>query len=219
MRPITVSAGGLQGADVEAVFRAASIGAAGYLALDGNYVVDGVAVFASPELVYFEGDNNAPGVDFTVTGTTWGGAPSSEIVNGATLLSGIYTVQSFLTVTSVYASASSEGAEFYIGITGEGTTPWVRFDPWSVGSTAVQIKATGTVNYTLQQTTDDPNDPFNPVPVGSMAWVDSNDAGVVGATTTKQTNYKLTPKFARVLINSGDGSVSATFVQSGVVGA
>lgn len=218
MRPITVTVGPLTVADVEAVFKAAAVAGAGYLTLDGNAVVDGVAVLDAPRLVYFEGTSPLPSVDFTITGTTWGGAPASEVVSAANIDGGVETVQSFLTVTSVYASAGSGGDDVYIGTNDKATTAWVRLDPWSVGNTAIQINASGSVSYTLQQTMDDPNDPTNPVATGSMAWVDSNDTSVVGATTTKQTNYLFTPKFARVMLNTGDGSATATFVQHGVVG-
>lgn len=93
-------------------------------------------------------------------------------------------------------------------------TDMVRFDDFAPGLTSIQCTVTGTVNYTLQATLDDPNSATNPVAVGSMTWVDSSDAGVVGATTTKQSNFTFAPTFARIKLNSGSGSVVATFVQS-----
>lgn len=93
----------------------------------------------------------------------------------------------------------------------------VRLDEWSPGQVGIQLTVSGTVNYTLQQTMDDPNSPFNPVPEASMTWVNSADTNVVGATATKQTNYQFVPLFCRVVLNSGSGSVTATFVQASVV--
>ena len=97
------------------------------------------------------------------------------------------------------------------------TSSLVRLDPWASAQVAIQCTVSGTVNYTLQQTLDDPDSPTNPVPLGSMTWVNSSDAAAVGATGTIQTNYGFTPTFARILLNSGTGTVTATFAQSGVV--
>lgn len=94
---------------------------------------------------------------------------------------------------------------------------WVRLDPWAPGQVAVQLNVDGTVNYTLQQTLDDPNSPTDPVPVNSVTWINCADSAVVGATTAKQTNYQFTPIFCRVVLNSGSGTVKATFVQASVV--
>ena len=76
---------------------------------------------------------------------------------------------------------------------------------------------TGTVNYTLQQTLDDPNSPTNPVAAANVTWVSTSDTLAVAATTSLQTNYLFTPQYTRVLLNSGSGTVEATFAQSGSV--
>lgn len=108
---------------------------------------------------------------------------------------------------TVSASDASGGVKY---------TNLVRLDEWSTGGVGVQINVTGTVNYTLQQSMDDPNSPTNPVAVGSMTWINCADSSVVGASAAKQTNYQFVPIFCRVALNSGTGSISATFVQSGV---
>jgi hypothetical protein len=46
-----------------------------------------------------------------------------------------------------------------------------------------------------------------------VAWLPHPDATLVGATTSLQGNYAFPPLFARVLLNSGTGTVSATFSQ------
>lgn len=107
----------------------------------------------------------------------------------------------------VTASDASGGVKY---------TDLVRLDEWTTGGVGVQITVSGTVNYTLQQTMDDPNSNTNPVAVGSMTWVNCADTAVVGASATKQTNYQFCPVFCRVVLNSGSGSITATFVQSGV---
>ena len=95
----------------------------------------------------------------------------------------------------------------------------VRFDDFAPSNISIQCTVTGTVNYTVQSSLDDPNDPFNPVAVNSMTWVDSSDTNVVGATATKQSNFLFAPKFVRIKLNSGSGSVVATFLQSSAVPA
>jgi hypothetical protein len=45
-------------------------------------------------------------------------------------------------------------------------------------------------------------------------WINSSDAAVVAANSSQQSNFLFTPRYARVLINSGTGTVTATFVQS-----
>lgn len=90
----------------------------------------------------------------------------------------------------------------------------VRFDDFAPGLISIQCDVTGTVNYTIQSSLDDPNDPFAPVAVGSMTWIDTSDTAAVGATTSVQSNFMFAPKFARIKLNSGTGSVTATFLQS-----
>lgn len=97
-------------------------------------------------------------------------------------------------------------------------TSLVRFDDYAPGQVAIQCNATGTVNYTVQSSLDDPNDQMGQaVAVALMNWVSSSDTAAVGATATVQTNFQFAPKFARILLNSGTGSVTATFLQAGAI--
>ena len=91
---------------------------------------------------------------------------------------------------------------------------WVRFDDFAPSNISIQCNVTGVVNYTVQSTLDDPNDPINPVAVNSMTWVNSSDTAVVGAIATQQSYFLFAPKYARILLSSGAGSVKATFLQS-----
>lgn len=94
----------------------------------------------------------------------------------------------------------------------------VRFDDWSPNNqVTIQVNVVGTVNYTVQTTLDDPNSPTNPVSVANMTWFNSTDANVVNATASKQSSLSFLPIFARVLLNSGSGTVTATFLQTGNV--
>lgn len=94
------------------------------------------------------------------------------------------------------------------------TSSLVRLDDFAPAQVTVQCVVTGTANYTVQTSLDDPNDPINPVPLASMTWLSSLDTNVVGVAASKSSYFAYAPKFARILLNSGNGSVSATFLQS-----
>jgi hypothetical protein len=113
-----------------------------------------------------------------------------------------------MTPITVTVSNASGGVKY---------TRWVRLDSWALPNVAVQLNVTGSVSYTLQTTMDDPNSPTNPVSVNNVTWFNSNDSSVVNASASAQTNFVFLPTFARVQLNSGSGSVTATFAQAGVV--
>ncbi len=91
----------------------------------------------------------------------------------------------------------------------------VRLDEWCAGPVIIQCVVTGTANYTVQSSQDDPNSPTNPVALGSMAW-DSTLTGVVGAIGSSQAALIVAPTFIRLVQNSGNGSVRMTVTQGGV---
>lgn len=150
---------------------------------------------------------------FVITGTGANGGPMTETVSGVN--AGTATsVGYFKTVTSVTISANAAGA-LTVGMTNSAATPWVRFDDFAPSNISVQCSVSGSVNYTVQSTLDDPNSTTNPVSASAVTWVDSSDANVVAATATKQSNFLFAPKFARVVINTtSTGTVTATFLQS-----
>ena len=92
-----------------------------------------------------------------------------------------------MTPITVTVSNASGGVQY---------SPLVRLDEWAPGQVGVQLTASGTVNYTLQQSMDDPNSPTNPVAQASMTWVNCADTSAVGASSTVQTNYQLQKKIA-----------------------
>jgi len=97
------------------------------------------------------------------------------------------------------------------------TSPLVRLDPWSIGDCSVQVVVSGTVNYTLQITFDDPNDPVMPISEANIAWFNSTDTDVLNSTKNAISQVAPLPTFARILLNSGNGSLRATFIQTGNV--
>lgn len=99
-------------------------------------------------------------------------------------------------------------------------TDMVRFDDWAPGQVSIQVSVSAgfTSTYTVQSTLDDPDDPFNPVPVNDMTWVVINDPYMVGSGINRQSNFLFSPKFVRVALQPGAAgdSIAATFLQASV---
>lgn len=184
--------------------------------------MNGLATLDTARRVLITCGGNDTGITFTVTGTDWAGSPISETITGVSG-STTYSVLDYLTVTSITTSGAV-ATVVSVGTNGVASSPWVRFDNYAAAAqVAIQLTVSGTVNYTLQQTLDDPNRTTNNVVTNtyqtarsSVAWVNSSDSNAVGATSTIQTNYSMVPVFSRVLLNSstGSGYVTGTFVQA-----
>lgn len=213
MQAITVSIA-LATADSDGICQSQSPSAGGVqsLTLDGVLVVAGVAQLGSQRRVLITSSGNDSSNTFTVTGTNWAGNVISETITGPNATT-TYSVLDYLTVTSVTISGNAVG-NITVGTNGVGGSPWMRFDDWAPSNISIQCNVSGTVNYTVQSTLDDPNDPINPVTPANMVWINSSDLAVVAANSSQQSNFLFTPKFARILVNSGTGTVNATFLQS-----
>lgn len=218
MRPITAVVGPLTAGSANNIATSQTPGAAGALTLNGSTVVNGVAVLDHARRVLITTTDNTH--TFTITGAGPTGTVLTEVVtsNGTNVQSTL----DYLTVSSVVISGAATGA-VTVGTNGVASTPWVRLDEWAPPFVSIQCDVSGTVNYTVQSSSDDPNSPTNSVLPSAMNWVNSPDASAVGATGTVQTTFggfnayvALFPLWVRVLLNSGTGTVTATVVQSGV---
>lgn len=211
MQAIQVTAGSLAAADDNGI-HLSSTPTAGAVSLDGALVTGGVAYLGDPRRVLVTTAGADAGKTMTITGTDANGNIQVDTVTLPSA-STVYTSLDFLTVTGITISATAAGA-IIVGTNGIGGSRWVRFNDFAPSNISIQCDVTGTVNYTIQATLDDPNDPFNPTPAEDVIWVNSSDAAVVASNSTQQSNFLFTPKYARVLINSGSGTVVATFLQS-----
>lgn len=212
MRPVTVTVGPLTAASANNIALSQTPAGAGALTLNGSLVTGGVAVLDHPRRVLITTADTTH--TFTITGLSPTGTALSEsfLVTGGATASQL----DYASVTSVTISGAATGA-VTVGTNGVASTAWVRLDNYAPSAVAIQCTASGTVNYTIQQTLDDPNSPTNPVIPSAVTWVATSDTAGVGATGTIQSNYAYAPTFARVLLNSGTGTVTATFSQSGAV--
>lgn len=211
MRPITATVGPLAAASANNIALSQTPGAAGALTLNGSLVAGGVATLDNPRRILITTADTTH--TFTVTGATPTGSVLSEVVGPIT--TSAFTAQDFKTVTSVTINGAATAA-VTVGTNGIASTPWVRLDEWASPPVGIQCDVTGTVNYTVQSTYDDPNSPTDPVSVSAMTWINTNDTSAVGATGAVQTNYLFTPTYVRALLNSGTGSVAMKVIQYNV---
>ena len=215
MQPITITAGPLAAASANAICLSQTPAAAGAMTLNGALVVSGVAVMDNPRRVLITAAGNESAKTFTIVGTNYANAPATETITGPNATTA-QSVLDYKTVTSITISAAAAGA-ITVGTSGVGGSKWLVFDAFAPSLISLQCNVTGTINYTVQTTLNDPYDPLTPVAPASVVWVNSSDTAVVGATATKQSNFMFAPVYARILINSGAGSVAATFLQSSSV--
>lgn len=185
---------------------------AGALNLNGSTVASGIAVLDVQRRVLITTSGDESANSFTITGTNWSGSTISQTIAGANTGTSATTI-SFKTVTSV-TIASNAAAAVTVGTNAVADSPWVRFDDFAPNYISVNCATSGTVNYTVQTTLDDPNSPATPVAVGSMTFQNALDTNLVGQTASKSGGITYAPTFARVVLNSGTGSVTGTFLQS-----
>lgn len=95
--------------------------------------------------------------------------------------------------------------------TGAGETAAAPLDLHGDSDISLQVVVTGTVNYTVQQTLDNPFDASI-----TATWFDHSDSNLVGATASKQGNYSFVPAAVRLKVNSGDGTAVLTIIQAGL---
>lgn len=118
----------------------------------------------------------------------------------------------FVTVTSI-TPVGGGLTGVTAGTNGVGSSPWVTlnlrgYSPMNIGC-AVEL-VSGSVNFTVQHTYDNPNSPPNgvyPLPF--------NSALINGASATIEGPYTTPFYAARVLINSGTGVIRVRFDQAG----
>ena len=205
MRPISFTRS--QPAEAaDSIVTAQSLTVSGVITLDGVLVSNGVAMLTVPAvLVAYSQASSA--INFVVTGT--GPAGQSQVETLAVTASGNLTGSlTFATVTQITSSAAS-ALTISIGNGVPGYTAWLPLDIYTPNQvTNISAKTSGTVNYSVEYTNEDP---FNinldhlvvPHPNASLTAASGNETQF---TTTLM-------RAVRLKINSGNGSVRFTVVQ------
>ena len=211
MRPIVVTAGPFAASDADGI--ATSQKPAATFTLDGALVSGGVALLGAARRVLFTTTADETTRTFTVTGTNAAGDVLSETLAGVNNTT-TYTTLDFYTVTRVTVSGTLAG-NVTIGTNGVGGSPWVRLDEWALPNVSVQTVVSGTINYTVQYSDDDPNSPTDAVLPSAMTW----STLAAGTGSSAVTNAAYAPLWVRILVNSNTNPayVRATVVQTGVV--
>ena len=175
----------------------------------------GVAILDKPRQVLLTYGSEGSARTLKVVGTTFGGNPASETLAVPSGGSGtVATKLDYATVTSLTPLGGGWTAAVTVGTNGLAGSSWVFLDSWAMPQVSLQVVVSGTVNYTIQQTLDDPNSPWSSVTPSAVNWVNSPDSAAVAATGSIQSNYAYVPSYTRVVLNSGSGSLTFTVIQA-----
>ena len=147
------------------------------------------------------------GRTFTVTGTRPGGASQTEAIagsNGGQTLSAKY----WESVTQIAVDAATAGAVI-VGTRQTGATDWIPLDIYTPNQdTAIQVNVTGTINYSVVYTIEDPFD----TSITQVA-IAHPVAGLTTGSTDVSGQATVIMRAVRLLINSGSGTAYVTIVQ------
>lgn len=191
-----------------------SPGAAGNLLINGSAASGGVATLDTQRRVIITSAGNDSGRTFTVYGTNQTGNQISESIAGANV-GAAATLSGFLTVTRISVDAATAAA-VTAGTNGVGSTPWQTMN-WHIApfQVTVAVIVSGTVNYTVEYTYDDPNN----LPAGITQPGIFSPTAMTAQTTTLDGSLVGPVAAVRLTINSGAGSVRFITLQSDISGA
>jgi hypothetical protein len=193
------------------------------LTINGSAATNGVATIdavtstntglAIGRRVLMTSGSNDTGINFVVTGTNSTGTIITDTFAGGNPTA--YSNLDFVTVTSITSTGAGPGSTVSAGTNGVGSSWWYRlnergFPPMNVGIACELV--TGSVNYTVQYTFDDPNGTSN----GITYPIPFSLATMTGQTATLDGTIVTPVVCVRVLINSGTGTLRVRFLQQSV---
>ena len=187
--------------------------------LNGALVSGGVAILDTYRRVRITTGGDESGKTATIVGQTFGNLQTTDVL---ALPASATTVDSAIDFNKVYSITLSAAAAnaLTVGTSPIAGSPWFNCDTYGIPNVSVQVAVSGTVNYTVQQTLDDPNNTTSGAPIilpYQVNWVNSSDTNVVTATATKQTNYLFVPAYSRCVLNSSTnpGFIVVSYIQAG----
>ena len=186
---------------------------AGAILLNGTAVnAAGVAVLDEARRILITSGSSDAGITFTVIGTNFAGNPLTETITGG--VSSAYTTQDFLTVSKITHTGSVAGT-LEVGTNGVASSPWYMPDrhltPMNLG---IGVTVTGTINFTVEYTYDDPNAPYSGTfptawPITALATktanTDSSMTTPIFAIRLTQNSFSSTATAKMIVIQSGLG--------------
>ena len=192
------------------------------LTLNGTAVSGGVATIdtfsttnntATGRRVLITSTSGAETASITITGTNSNNVVISEKITFSGSSTTLQSNLDYVTVTSIVPSGTIAGS-LSAGTNGVGSSPWLTWNyqvnpPMNLGF-AVEV-VSGSVNYTVQYTYDDPNNLLNGV-TSPLAF----NSALASASTTLDSTLSTPFVATRVLINSGTGVIRCRFIQAGI---
>lgn len=139
-------------------------------------------------------------------GTDVDGLPLSETIAMPAGNATVETAGYFKTLTSVTPSATIGADTMDIGWVDEFISPTVGVDR-NGGVITANVIVTGTINYTLQQTSNN----IQTLTRTSINWLNNGDSALVAATTSKDGNYMFPIIATRLVINSYSSGATIGF--------
>lgn len=214
MRPMAFTTTALAAADTDSISLSQTPLGAGNLTITGALAAGGVATLtaatARPRyglLVTVKCAGADAARTFTITGTRPGGSTQTETIAGAnagTTTGALY----FETVTQVAVDAATAGA-IEIGTAQAGGTDWMPMDV-AVPNQATTFSAvvTGTINYSVQYTNEDPFDRT----ITQLAKAHSV-AALTAASASQTATATDLMRAMRIIIASGSGTLRVAITQ------
>lgn len=212
MRQIVRTKGPLAAASANNIAASQTPTTAGFT-INGSAATGGVATLDFARRVLLTTAANESARTVLISGTDSQGRLISETVTGPNIGT-VQTNLDFLTVTSAVPSGNFAGAAT-LGTNGVASTMALPLDRYGWPDDAVQVAVSGTINYTIQATLDNP---FTASASTALNWFDCPDPNFVGATTAQLGGIQYPAAALRILINSGTGSATITILQPGIKG-
>jgi hypothetical protein len=205
MRIISATVGPLAAASVNAIVTSASGTAGTALTLTTSpYVLD------TPRRIIITSAGNDSAHTFTIVGTDWNSTPVTETLTGATATNAAQSAYDYATIVSI-TPVQNTTSTVQVGTNGVASTRPIHLDQYAFPQVTVQVNVTGTVNATVQQTLDGPGDYTTGYP--GLVWINSADTNAVTLTSNVMSWFVYTPRYVRLLLNSGSGSATIRISQ------
>lgn len=156
------------------------------LTLDGALTSGGTFTSAdglAHRLVILDlGADDQTGATYTITGTDSDGRAQTEDIAGPGASASVETTKYFLTVTSVAIASPVAGSTVDMGTVDEVASKTIPLDHYATTPVTVQVEVTGTINYSVEVTAQDPYTsgdaaPFDFDDQEDLAWIDDGNFG------------------------------------------
>lgn len=209
MRPVSFTTTALAGASTAYIAASQTPAGAGNLTLtsDAATLVSKTSVPRYGLFISINCAGSDAGRSFVVTGTKPGGASQTETISGTNVGQTLSTLY-WESVTQIAVDAATAGA-VTAGIRQTGATAWMPLDIYVPNTqTAIQVDVTGTIDYSVVYTIQDPFDTsITPIAIAHPT------AGLTGGSTDVSGQTTVIMRAVRLLINSGSGTAKMTIVQ------